>query len=34
MRDCLKRMGALDGDMLKFAVERIMEKRVRQKREG
>lgn len=33
LRDCLKQMGAIDRDVLKFAVERIKTKRVRRKRE-
>ena len=33
LRGCLKQMGAIDRDVLKFAVERIKTKRVRRKRE-
>lgn len=34
LEDCLKQMGAFDRDVLKFAVERIMKKRVQRKREA
>lgn len=33
LRDCLKQMGAIDRDVLKFAVERIKTKRDRRQRE-
>ena len=33
LRDCLKQMGAIDRDVLKFAVDRIKTKRVQRKRE-
>ena len=34
LRDCLKKMGHIDRDVLKFAVERIMKKRAQRKMEG
>lgn len=34
LKDCLKQMGALDRDVLKFAVERIMKKRVQRMMEA
>ena len=34
LRNCLRKMDALDQDVLKFAVERIMKKRAQRKREA
>lgn len=34
LRDCMKKMGAFDRDVFKFAVERIRKKRVQQKKEA
>lgn len=34
LRDCLKKMGTLDRDVLKFAVKRIIQKRAQRKREA